>query len=145
MLTFKCKKNGEPFETNLYQYIGKENTSPEVRETANKIWENLNRDSTVTELRGLLPDGTVKLPPENKPMTWEVWGRYTEEKNGKPPTLYPFECDISLKENQKFISMPNGIPAITIVASCRWTERKTVIADCKGRKLFKIKQLVSDI
>ena len=144
MLTIKCKMNGEPFETVLYQYVGKNETSEETRKLANTIWGSLLKNSEVKELRGELPDGSVMLPPKNKPMTWGIWGYFSMPANGKPK-LYPFECDTRLKEGEQFIAMPNGVPAIATVAVCRWVEREKVVKACGNHALFKIKKAIRNV
>lgn len=142
MLTIKANLKGGPFETTLFQYLGKEDTPDEVRALANDIWDSMKKNPDVKQLRGYLPDGTVMMPPEEKEMTYGVWAYFSTTKDGKHGKLYPFECDSQLHENDEFIAMPNGVPAIATVFACRWTERSKVVAACNGRKLFKIKQAI---
>ena len=142
MLVFKMKKNGEPFEVVLYQYTGKDTSDAETKDLANSLWLGFLSDPSITELRGLKPDGTVKMPPENKPFTWGIWAKFSDNPKAK---LYPFECNKELKAGTRFIAMPNGIPSIATVMKCSWVARSKVIDACNGRQLFKIKDIVTAV
>jgi hypothetical protein len=144
VLTIKCIKNGNPFETTLFQYVGRDETPEETKSLANTIWKNLLNDSTVERLHGLMPDGSVMIPQSEKNMTWGVWGYFNVPANGKPK-LYPFECGTQLKEGEQFVAMPNGVPAIATVAACRWVEREKVVKACNGHALFKIKKAIRNV
>ena len=139
MLVFKMKKNGVPYQMELHLYSGKETTPIEIREYANQLWVTYLSDPTVTELMGVYPDGTVRIPTENKPYTWGVWGKFSDSPKAK---LYPFECDKQIKEGCRFLAMPNGIPTVATVVKCVWVRREKVIQAASGHPLFKIRDVV---
>jgi len=142
MLVFKMKKNGVPYQMELHLYTGKDTTPLEVREYANQLWIQYLSDPTVTELMGIYPDGTVHMPPENKPFTWGIWAKFSNSPKAK---MYPFECNKELKTGTRFIAMPNGIPSIATVIKCTWVSRTKVLEACNGRRLFKIKDVVTAV
>lgn len=142
MLVFKMKRNGEPFEVVLYKYTGKETADSETKELANTLWFDYLSDPAVTELMGVRPDGSVMLPPENKPFTWGVWAKFSDNPKAK---TYNFECKKELKAGTRFLAMPNGIPAIATVVKCSWTSRTKILQECNKKQLFCIKDIVTAV
>lgn len=142
MLVFKMKRNGEPYRVELHLYTGKETTPIEVREHANALWSKFMADPSVTELMGIYPDGTVRMPPENKPFTWGIWAKFSDNPKAK---LYPFECNKELKAGTRFLAMPNGIPSVATVVKCSWVSRTKVVEACNGHRLYKIKEVVTAV